>query len=105
MKIDDILEKYNLKYEDLNVGERETLHSWMEALNDKKVTLESVKDYIVSMRSAVESELTKTGNETKQDLFLKARLRNYMLLEAFLLTPEKAKKALEEAMSGLVKAR
>ncbi len=103
MTIDEILEKYNLKYNDLNVGERETLHSWMEALNEKKITLESVKEYITSMRGSVEQDLTKVGHDCKQDLFLKARLRNYMLLEAFLMTPERAKKALEEAMSGLRK--
>ena len=103
MKIDEILEKYNLKYEDLNVGERETLHSWIEALGQKKLTLESVKEYVISMKSSVEQELTKVGHESKQDIFLKARLRNYMLLEAFLVTPEKAKKALEEAMTGLKK--
>ena len=103
MNIDNVLEKYNLKYDDLNVSEKETLKSWMEALSQKKITLESVQEYLASMRSAVESELTKVGHDTKQDIFLKARLRNYMLLEAFLLTPEKAKKALEEALTGIVR--
>ena len=103
MTIDAILEKYNLKYNDLKVTERETLQSWIEALGQKKLTLESVKEYVISMKSSVEQELTKVGHESKQDIFLKARLRNYMLLEAFLLAPEKAKKALEEAMSGLKK--
>jgi hypothetical protein len=103
MNVDTVLEKYNLKYEDLNVAERETLNSWLKALSERKITLESVKEYIAAMRDGVEQELIKVGYESKQDLFLKARLRNYMLLEAFLLTPEKAKKALEQAMSGLKK--
>jgi len=105
MTIDEILKKFGLKYEELKAEEKETLYSWMEALNKSKLTLETVKTYIASMRDAVEQELTKTGHNSKQDLFLKARLRNYMLLEAFLSTPEKAKQALERAMAGIVKSR
>lgn len=102
MKIDDILEKFNLKYEDLNSVERETLNSWLEVLDKNKLTLESIKTYIASMRDAVEQELTQTGHNSKQDIFLKARLRNYMLLEAFLSTPERARQALEKSMVGIV---
>lgn len=100
--IDQILERLGLKYEDLKPAERDTLATWMESLNKNQLTLEGVKGYIASMRDSVEQELTKTGHDTKQDLLLKARLRNYMLLEAFLSTPEKAKQALERAMAGLV---
>ena len=101
MKISDILEKYGLKYEDLKAEELDTLNSWMTALGKNKVTVETIKTYIAAMRNSVEQELTKVGHESKQDIFLKARLRNYMLLEAFLYTPERAKKALESAISGL----
>lgn len=100
--IDSILEKIGLKYEDLNTAERETLGSWMEALSKNQLTIEGVKGYIASMRDSVEQELTKTDHNSKQDLLLKARVRNYMLLEAFLSTPEKAKQALERAMAGMV---
>ena len=72
-------------------------------LKKSVVTVESIKTYIKTMRDAVETELAVTGLNSKQDTFLKARLRNYMLLEAFLSTPERAKKALEQAMTGLVK--
>ena len=102
MNIDDILQKTGLKYEDLNAGEKETLSSWLEALSKNKLTLEGVKTYLASMRDSVEQELTKVGFNSKQDILLKARLRNYMLLEAFLSTPEKAKQAVEKAISGLV---
>jgi hypothetical protein len=98
--IDELLEKIGLKYEDLNSAERETLNTWTEALEKNKLTLEGVKTYISSMRDAVDQELTKTDYNSKQDLFLKARLRNYMLLEAFLSTPEKAKKAIEKSIAS-----
>jgi|SRR3990167_916214 len=103
--IDEILEKVGLKYEDLSVMERETLNTWMESLSKNELTLSRVKEYIATMRDSVEHELSNTTHETKQDIFLKARLRNYMLLESFLSTPEKAKKALDGALAGLVGAK
>ena len=99
--MDELLKRFNLKYDDLTSAERETLNTWMEALDKNKITLENVKGYIASMRDSVEQELTATGHNNKQDIFLKARLRNYMLLEAYLSTPEKAKKALERSIAGI----
>ncbi len=102
MIIDKLLEKAGLKYEDLNPSEKETLNVWMEALQKGKVNITKIKEYLTSMREAVERELTKTDLGTKQDIFLKARLRNYLLLEAFLISPEKAKEQIESAISGIV---
>jgi hypothetical protein len=99
--LDEILQRVGLKYEDLRADERETLNSWMESLQQSSLTTEKIKEYIKSMRDSVETELTTTEHNSTQDLFLKARLRNYMLLEAFLSTPEKAKKALDRAVSSL----
>ena len=101
MTTEELLEKYNVKYEDLSVAERETLHGWMKVLSEGKLSLDKVRAYFAAMRDAVENELTEPNLDKNKDIFLKARLRNYMLLEAFLSTPEKAKKALERAMAGL----
>ena len=101
--MDDLLKQYGLKYEDLNPVERETLNTWLAALKQGQLSIEKIKDYIATMRDSVEQELTKIGHESKQDIFLKARLRNYMLLEAFLLTPERAKKMMEKSLSGIKK--
>lgn len=105
MNIDQILEKVGLKYEDLSSLEKETLNTWMDALQKGQVSVETIREYISSMKDAVEGELTKSDLGTKQDIFLKARLRNYMLLESFLTTPEKAKEQIENAVSGLVRGR
>lgn len=101
--MDKILEKLNLKYEDLNFSERETLNLWLETLNKGQITLEDVKAHITSMKDSVETELANTSHNTKQDLFLKARLRNYILLEGFLSSPERAKRAIEQQLSGIGK--
>jgi len=71
--IDNILEKYDLKYEDLNVNEKETLTSWLSVLDNKQLTLNNIKTFIISLRDSVEQELAQTGHNSKQDLFLKAR--------------------------------
>ena len=101
--MDEILKKYGLKYEDLNPIKRETLNTWINALQQGQLSIEKIKDYIQIMRDSVEQELTKIGHESKQDIFLKARLRNYMLLEGFLTTPERAKKMMEKSLSGIKK--
>lgn len=102
MIIDDILNKFGLKYEDLNSMEKETLNNWLQGLNKGEITLGRIKDYLSAMRDSVEQELAETKHNTRQDIFLKARLRNYMLLISFLVSPEKAKEALEKAVAGMV---
>jgi len=121
MKIDEILKPLGIKYEDLDkeghLGERETLNSWLETLSKSQVTVETIRENIASMKAGVEKELTeypegkliqfwfikiRIGRDREKELMLKARLRNYMLLEAFLSTPERAKQALERAMAGMV---
>lgn len=101
--IDQYLEKLGLKYEDLNSDERSTLSMWMDSLTKNELTMEKVRTYVKAMRDSVEQELTSVAHNSKQDIFLKARLRNYMLFDAFLATPERAKQALEQALSGLIK--
>jgi len=103
--IDEILARVGLKYDDLEPPERETLNVWLQALQQSQVNPEKLKGYISSMRESVENELTKSDLGTKQDLFLKARLRNYLLLEAFLSSPDKAKEQLDRAIAGLVSSR
>jgi len=100
--LDKILEKAGLKYEDLRPVEKETLNTWMEALQKGQLSVERIREYITAMREAVEQELTKSNLGSKEDLFLKARLRNYMLLEGFLSTPERAKQQIENVVSGMV---
>ena len=101
--MDDILKKYGLKYEDLNPTEKETLNTWVNTLQQAQLTTDKIKDYIHTMKEGVELELTKIGHENKQDIYLKARLRNYMLLEAFLNSPEKLQFQLEQMVSGMIK--
>ena len=100
--LDEILDKAGLKYEDLTAVEKETLNTWMDALQKGQISVEKVREYITSMKEAVEQELTKFDLDPNQDLFLKARLRNYMLLDAYLSTPERAKQQIENSIAGMI---
>lgn len=103
--INKILEKLNLKFEDLTSAERDTLLSMAESLQRQSLSVSDVKEYLLTMRESVETELSKTDLNTNQDIFLKARLRNYILLESFLTGPDKAKKALDRAVAGMVSSK
>lgn len=103
MTISDLLAKYNLKYEDLNSAEQETLKGWLEELASREITLDDVKNYIHEMITGVETELSEYDLNWKKDIFLKSRLRNYLLLLAFLESPEKAKQALEKQIKNIKK--
>lgn len=99
--LDQLLVKYGLKYEDLNNVERETLDSWMGALRQNQVTIEKIREYLTAMRDSLLLEVSDYKTGSVQDCLVKARIRNYTLLLAFLSTPEKAKEALERAIAGV----
>jgi len=110
--IDDLLERVGVNYEDLNLAEQETLNTWLDAIQKSKVNTEKIREHIALMKSAVEQDLSKEPTfkrififkvENPQLIRLQARLRNYLLLEAFLSTPEKAQQQLEQAVEGLAK--
>ena len=103
--LNSTLTQLGLRYEDLKLEERETLNNWMQALGKNALSIPRIKEYIHSMRDGVEQELTKVGHNSKEDIFLKARLRNYMLLESFLDSPERAKKAIEQSLQGIANRR
>ncbi len=108
--LSNLLEKFNVNYEDLNAAERETLDQWQKALAQKQLTLESVKDYLRSLIEAVEKELADVKESTsfwsyifqhKKDTFLKARLKNYLMLYDFLSAPDKARKYIEQSIQNI----
>jgi hypothetical protein len=108
--MDNMLEKFGLKFEDLTTAERETYSQWLQSLSNQTLTVASVKDYVQQMKDTVEGELVAFVEpktiwdflfRKKKDVYLTARLRNYMLLLAFLTGPDKAKKALEKSLQNL----
>jgi len=101
--IDQILEKFGIKYEELYADEKEILNSWLESLEKNTISIESIKQYVNSMKDILESEIATSETTGRKDLFAKARLKNYLLLSAFLTGPEKARQQLEKQLSNIKK--
>lgn len=109
----DIEEKLGIRIEDLNSAEKKTYIKMLEAVSSSEMTPEKLKAYVSQMKEAVERDLInepefnyififKVAN--RKQILLKARLLNYILLEAFLLSPQRAKEALEGMIGNLEKA-
>lgn len=99
--LDQYLKKKNLKFEDLTQDEKDTYLSWVKALEGKSLGLEDVRNYIRFMKSSVAATLADTKEEDREaNLLLKARLKNYILLEDMLSGPEKASQAVAKYIGG-----
>jgi hypothetical protein len=108
--LQQVLDKLNLNFEDLNAIERQTLLDWMTALQAKTLSVDSIKEHVQQMKDSVEAELAgytepKTVWEflfsKRKDIYRRARLRNYLPLLAFLTGPEKAQKAIERSLTNI----
>jgi len=104
-------EKFGIKIETLSSVERETYNKMLEAVQKAQIDQVSLKKYIVNMREAVERELIKEPEfnyififrvPNRKQIYLKARLQNYLLWEAYLVSPEKAKERLEEMIGNML---
>lgn len=101
--MDELLKIFGVKdltYDQLSQAERATFHSWLDGLKRNALTISSVHDYIRQLRDAVENELTKPNITSREDLFLKARLRNLLLLDSMLTLPAKAEELLKRQVSS-----
>lgn len=107
------LESLGIKsLDDLNSDEQATLDKWIINLKKDDLTVDNVKDYVSAIRASIENELIEEPEfnyififkvPNRKQIYLKARLKNIMLLEAFLTAPEKAKKALENALKRVAR--
>jgi hypothetical protein len=103
LNMDKFLEALGMKFDDLNSAERDTYFGWLKVLEKQNVKIEDVRSFITHLRQAVDNELALHNLTKSQDLFLKARLKNLILIEGFLTGPEQARKALESYIHNLKK--
>ena len=99
--IDELLESIGIKYEDLNAVEKQTYQEWLGSMQVKEISINDIRIYIKTMRLAIDEELSKFDNTPAKDSHLKARLKNYILLEAFLESPERARHQLQQQVKGM----
>ena len=116
--IDELLAKFGLTWDDLDTpghgGERDYLMSMVTALEQTPITIQTIKEHIAFNKDLIEQQLIDEPEfnyififkiPNRKQILLKARLRNYLLLEALLSTPERAKKAIEAQLAGMIKKK
>jgi hypothetical protein len=105
-----IEEKFGLKIDQLHPQEKETYFKMLEIVQKSQLDLDKLRNYIISMRESVAKELVNEPEfirvfifkfENRKQILLKARLQNYLLLESFLISPEKARENLESMIGNL----
>jgi hypothetical protein len=95
--VQEVLEAAGIKdFDELTTIEKETYFKLLEIAESGKISLEDFKTNIPKMRESVEYVLAVEDLAPKRDMFLKARLKNYILFEAFLNKPERAREMLEQ---------
>lgn len=111
MSLTDEIEQKGIDVTKLSTDEQQTYFTMLEAVQNAQLTPEKLREYIIAMRSAVEQELINEPEfirvfifkfENRKQILLKARLQNYMLLEAFLISPQIAQKRLEDMIKNFV---
>ena len=91
---DRILKDQGLNYEDLTKAEQETYNK--ANFSSKTLSIGDIKNYISYMKNAVAMKLSDTLEGDLKNPVLKARLKNYILIEMFLTTPERTEEAFKE---------
>jgi hypothetical protein len=102
---EQILEEAGLKYEELNPEEKETYKSKIIQIRDLGVS--DISDVMTQLRYAVETQLVDTPDDDEhRDLNckLKARLKNYMVLEMFILDPKIRRDKMVEQLKNVKKS-
>ena len=96
-KLDDWLHSLGIKdFDALMPDEKTEYLKWLNLAEKSQVTLEDIKKHIKAMREAVEYALATHKLGKDKDKFLKARLKNYLLMENLFDRPQRAKDMLEQ---------
>lgn len=96
-QVDEVLAAAGIKdFDELRDFEKETYFKMLEVAQSGKVTLEDIRKSIKKMREGLEFALATEDLSLRKDLFLKARLKNYILLESVFDRPERASEILNQ---------
>jgi hypothetical protein len=110
LNIPTLLEKHGLKIEELNSAERETLDKWSKAWQQQEMSVPKIRELLENLIDGTQKELADLKESTsfwswlfnrKKDIFVKARLRNYLTLRDFIAGPERARKFIEENLKNI----
>lgn len=108
--ITELLEKYNLKYEDLNTAEKQYLEDLEKNFTVKELTVADIQRFINGSIDALTNELVsynvpdnfvKYFFTKKRRIHVEARLKNLMMMRDFISSPAKAKETVERMLKTL----
>lgn len=97
---DRILKKKGLKYEDLTPEEKRLYLDAAKGI--KGVGLSDLKEHLDDMLVELlleHCDTPDTPNDVDKNKYQKARIKNYVLLQAFMESPDKVARALERELS------
>jgi len=96
--LDQLVEKLG-GWESLNSEEQALYLEHIKIIEGKAITVEDTRDFVRRMIIIIERLLVDTKENSRESKNLKARLKNFLLLEDFLYSAERAKKSLEKFYS------
>lgn len=83
-------------FDELHEDEKKEYLKWLNLAEKSQISLDDIKKHVKEMRMSVEFSLATHKLSKNNDLFLKARLKNYILLENLFERPQRAKDMLEQ---------
>ena len=111
--LEDTLKRLGIdSYDGMSEAEKTTYDSWLAQMS-KDITVNDIRDNVRSMQSSVILELSEEPEfiyskifpflkrSNPKNIYLKARLKNYLMLSAFLSSPEEARKTVERNLQQL----
>ena len=99
--LENFLKKIGVKgYDELTQEEKAVYQQYQEVLT-KQVTVDDIKSFIKAQIDTILISLSDYDNPAKKDIYLKARLRDMMMIKALLESPDKAKENLKNVIKNL----
>lgn len=96
-QVEELLQQAGIRdFDELTAVERETYFQMLEVAESGKITLDDFRKHVKRMRESVEFALATEEYVQRLDIFYKARLKCYILFEAFFEKPQRAKEMLEQ---------
>lgn len=92
---DQFLNKLGLTYEKLSPDEKETYLKMLEVSDAKPIEPSDLVSFLNDLITGIQNNLFDSKEGSIESITLKARLKNAIVLQSFLLSPQKAKEKLE----------
>lgn len=96
--LDQLVEKIG-GWDKLNSEEQSLYLEHIKIIEGKAITVDDTREFVRRMITVIERLLVDTPEKSRESLNLKARLKNFLMLEDFLYSADRAKKSLEKFYS------